>query len=365
MKRKLWRWSKGLVLGPGAAMCLLVPVLGAAPSAALDRPRQGRFAIPGRTDGQIVFVSWNVARGAGLEEIVSFLRAESPDVCLLQEVDVAARRTGLLDIPAEIARRLGYDFVFGAEYREMAEGGGGAPALHGQATLSRYPIVSARILRYRSQSEFWRPRWYVPNWSALQRRQGGRMALRVAIDTGAGKVVVYNTHLESRGPESRRAEQLDEVLEDARSLPPSVLAVIAGDLNTRDRPSEVILRASGAGFESAIPDEPPTAAPRPRSLVRSLYAGLLLRFGEDRARLQRTLDWFLLRGPAADLSGEVRASAGGSDHYPLVVRLRLQTASLEPRSGAAAQPPGGHPAATRAARTMPRAIASTLSSRLK
>ncbi len=339
MRRRLRRYPTSALASLGFTMLFLPPVSGDPPPPALDELRRGRFAVPAEPHGGLSLVCWNVARGANLEEVVRFLRAESPDVCVLQEADVGARRTGWRDVPAEIARRLGYDYVFGAEFLELGAGAGGSPAWHGQATLSRFPIVSAKILRYQMQSDFWEPRWYLPNLSALQRRQGGRMALRVTIDAGDGQVVLYNTHFESRGPESRRAQQMSELLDDVRSLPPGVAVVIAGDLNTRTRPSSTILLASELGFNSAILPETPTTAPRARSLATMFYPGRFLPFFlGDRTRLARTLDWVLVREPATVVGGEVRASATGSDHYPLVVRVCLRKSTVKQLDEAHAEP---------------------------
>jgi hypothetical protein len=54
------------------------------------------------------------------------------------------------------------NYAFGREFEELSQGSSGSPAYHGQATLSRWPLSNARLIRFREQSHFWRPRWYLP-----------------------------------------------------------------------------------------------------------------------------------------------------------------------------------------------------------
>ena len=107
-------------------------------------------------------VSWNVNRGLQLNGIIDFLQNSSADLILLQETDVNARRTRHRDIPQEIAHALRMNYIFGREFEELTQGTEASPAYHGQTTLSRLPLSNPRILRFRDQSTFWRPRWFIP-----------------------------------------------------------------------------------------------------------------------------------------------------------------------------------------------------------
>jgi hypothetical protein len=104
------------------------------------------------------------------------------------------------------------NYAFGIEFEELAEGSRGSPAYHGQTTLSPFPLTDCRI-RFRNQSRFWHPYWWVPRLPKLQRRVGGRMALLTHFRIGAIALAAYNLHLESRSDNVRRA-QLTELLED-------------------------------------------------------------------------------------------------------------------------------------------------------
>jgi len=102
-------------------------------------------------------VDWNINRGQQLPGIIDFLSGTNADILILQEVDINARRTHRLNIAEEIARKLQMDYVFGREFEELVQGSKNSPAYHGQATLSKWPISNARLIRFSKQSHFWQP----------------------------------------------------------------------------------------------------------------------------------------------------------------------------------------------------------------
>jgi endonuclease/exonuclease/phosphatase family metal-dependent hydrolase len=107
-------------------------------------------------------ISWNINRGQQLDDVIAFLTQEPADLVLLQEADLNAQRTNYRNVAQEIAQALSMNYVFGCEFQELTQGKQTSPAYTGQATLSRLPITTSRIIRFRRQSEFWHPRWYVP-----------------------------------------------------------------------------------------------------------------------------------------------------------------------------------------------------------
>src|ERR1041384_4862727 len=99
--------------------------------------------------------AWNIERGQRLEGVVSVLR-EPPlmsesDVLLLTELDYGMARSGNLHVTKELARALGAAYAFAPCYINLSKGSGlesGAEgenglALHGNAVLSRWPILRA------------------------------------------------------------------------------------------------------------------------------------------------------------------------------------------------------------------------------
>src|SRR5262249_31748484 len=142
-------------------------------------------------------LDWNIDRGTQLQAIMEFIKKAKADVILLQEVDLNAKRTHRLDVAREIAQALKLNFVFGKEFEELTQGSHASPAYQGQATLSPWPIKNARLIRFRRQTNFWRPHWYLPPIEPFQERLGGRIALVADIEVSNRTVTTYNLHLES------------------------------------------------------------------------------------------------------------------------------------------------------------------------
>ncbi len=256
---------------------------------------RGQYASEQAAPVQIV--SWNIERGLRLEEIKTWLKGQPPSLLLLQEVDVHARRSGGVHVADELAKTLATNFVLAAEFEELAQGSSSRPAYQGQAILTSLPFHEVRILRYREQSEFWRPRWFLPNKGPFQRRQGGRLALAAEMKVNGGELAVYNTHLESRGPESMRVNQIKEVIEDAKRYPATATVVIAGDLNVEGNGSPVLRAMEEAGFTKV--------------------AG-----GEITTKRGKPLDWIYARGPMRFTEAKVHADMQAADHFPVTAKVK-------------------------------------------
>jgi endonuclease/exonuclease/phosphatase family metal-dependent hydrolase len=250
-------------------------------------------------------LSWNIERGLQFGKILDFLRTVEADLLLLQEVDLNAHRTRYRDVAADLAHALNFNYAFGMEFQELSEGTAARPAYHGMATLSRWPITRARIIRFRRQSNFWHPRWYVPNLAAFQRRLGGRMALVADFAMHARRVVTYNLHLESRGNDALRLEQLNEVLEDCGRHVDQPTVIVAGDFNFDAGGGDAGTRLRNAGLRDAVglPGQPTTP---PKGVLAH----------------GRAIDWIFV-SEALDFRGRVHNNVGASDHYPVSATLAL------------------------------------------
>src|SRR6185312_10170277 len=115
----------------------------------------------------------------------------------------------------------------------------------------RLPVSRIRVIRFHEQSNWWRPRWFIPNVSLMQRRLGGRIALVEELRTTRGPVLVYDAHLESRSLGRIQVAQLREILADAHRVPASTPVILAGDFNTKYNAGEVQMILQQAGFRSA------------------------------------------------------------------------------------------------------------------
>lgn len=268
----------------------------------------GNFAPLGwavRPPSSIKVVDWNIDRGLRMSGIVEFLASSRADLIILQEVDLNARRTSRVNVAREISQKVKMNYVFGREFQELTQGSRNSPAYHGQATLSRWPLSNPRIVRFHRQSDFWRPRWFLPDIEPFQERIGGRMALISEVNINGRSLVVYNLHLESRGDDTLRCSQLDECLDDAaRAYKPDRRIILAGDLNMDVSRNAGADPARHAQFRNAFPERPaPTTPP-----------GLLLGHG-------RAIDWIFTRGSVQSIRPQVHSSVLASDHYPLSVTL--------------------------------------------
>lgn len=251
-------------------------------------------------------INWNIDRGLRLPEITEFLASQQADILVLQEVDLNARRTHRLNVAEELARKLQMNYVFGREFQELTQGSRTSPAYHGQATLSRWRLANPRIIRFRCQSGFWRPRWFLPHMEPFQERLGGRIALVTEVKILARTLMVYNLHLESRGNDAIRVSQLTEVLEDSGRRVPRLPTLIAGDLNSdvsRAVPGAAI---EDAGFLNALGLPAPVTTP-----------------GRGILQPGRSIDWAFIGGPIEAARGKVHSNVNASDHYPISFTLRF------------------------------------------
>jgi len=248
-------------------------------------------------------VNWNINRGLRLQPVIEFLASTKADVVLLQESDLNARRTHHLNVAMEIAKKLQMNYVFGREFQELTQGSRASPAFHGQATLSRWPLSNPRIIRFQKQSNFWRPRWFLPEIEPFQERIGGRLALVCETAIAGKRLVTYNLHLESKGDDALRCFQIGETLEDARRYDASTPVVLAGDFNLDMSSGPAANALNQAQFQDAFENQHAPTTP-----------GSFLEPG-------RTIDWIFTRGPIRASQPQVGRSVSASDHYPLLITL--------------------------------------------
>jgi endonuclease/exonuclease/phosphatase family metal-dependent hydrolase len=253
----------------------------------------------------IRIVDWNIDRGLKLPAIIGFLAEANADIVLLQEVDLNAERTHRLNIAREIAQKLRLNYVFAREFVELTQGSKTSPAWHGQATLSQWKISHPRVIRFQRQSNFWKPRWFLPNLEPFQERLGGRIALAAEIKIAGASIVAYNLHLESRANDELRLSQLEEVLRDAAAYDATRPLILSGDLNLNASKLGVTEVLARTGFRDAAPTAHVATTP-PRHLLDG----------------GRHIDWAFVRGPVQIDKSRVHNYVKASDHYPISFDLR-------------------------------------------
>jgi endonuclease/exonuclease/phosphatase family metal-dependent hydrolase len=231
-------------------------------------------------------VCWNIHHGRGLddrvdpERIAAELAALGADVACLQEVDVGVARSDRIDLPLELAQRLGFDAAFG---KNLDYQGGD----YGNAILSRWPIVEQHNLHF----DMLRPN-----------EQRGLLQARVNI---AGRDLwILSTHLDYRGDDAERRQNVAQILGRAAELGPAV--VLAGDFN--DVPQSAVHDALTAMFVDAFAvagggagDSYPATQPKKR------------------------IDWVLVKDRGALVPVAARTvPTAASDHRPVVIDLVLR-----------------------------------------
>lgn len=173
----------------------------------------------------IRIVSYNIHHGEGsdgvvdLNRIAAILKALSPDVVCLQEVDRDQPRSAHQDFPAVLAGLLDMQAVFDSN---LAWEGGE----YGNATLTRFPVASWQNIS-------------LPGPAGSEPRG----CLRTTIVVAGVEVDVLNTHLGLKSPE--RLDQVRFVTTQLSERP----TILLGDLN--DRPGSPPLRHLSAFFTEA------------------------------------------------------------------------------------------------------------------
>lgn len=270
---------------PGIALGLIVATvltgcgiqLGYAPKEVTVHRGRGAATAPATLDSLRV-VSWNIQYSQqvplALQEIRSDPRLAGADIFLLQEMDPEASRA--------LAEALGFYYVDGSASVHPHN-----KRLFGNAVLSRWPIVSDRVL-------------VLPHTTLLTGHR--RIALAAEIDLGAGRTLrAISVHTATM-----IMDQADR-FEQARALADSLgvgadLTLIGGDFNTVSAYEATrlrqIMRRVGLGAVRLPPG--PTIRNRYRKLPGSTPV----------------LDHLFVRGLTRGAAGVARQTKA-SDHYPV------------------------------------------------
>jgi endonuclease/exonuclease/phosphatase family metal-dependent hydrolase len=172
-------------------------------------------------------MTYNIHAGHGnLARTAEAIRALSPDIVALQEVDVHwSDRSAFVDQVAALAAALGMNAAFAPIYRIPNADSSKPPREFGVALLSRHRIVTWRndtLTRLSTQDS-----------NAMPAPAPGLLV--ATIEMRGALIRVFNTHLDYRADPAVRRRQVDEMVAAiARVTEP---LIVFGDLNaTPDAP---------------------------------------------------------------------------------------------------------------------------------
>jgi endonuclease/exonuclease/phosphatase family metal-dependent hydrolase len=185
--------------------------------------------------GAIRATAWNIERGTRFEGVVRVL-TEHPlmsesDVLLLTELDYGMARSGNLHVTRELARSLGAAYAFAPCYINLSKGSGlesGAEgenglALHGNAVLSRWPILRAWSVALPNGKDKMR---------GNEKRLGSQRAVVCDIEHPSGTLRAVSLHLDAHSSQRHRQRQMKVVLDFLEALTPRAPVLVGGDWNT-------------------------------------------------------------------------------------------------------------------------------------
>ncbi len=157
-----------------------------------------------------------------LEAIVAAIQTEEPDILVLNEVNRTRAINGYTEVLSLISIETKMPFILGNNY---------ADGQYGNALLTNLPVIE------------WDNTHFEHNTTET------RGVLRVVIETAAGPVTLYGTHLDHiASPKDVRQEQAAEVLDLWNQNPRSIFL---GDLNARPETPE-IQQIYAAGFVDVV-----------------------------------------------------------------------------------------------------------------
>jgi endonuclease/exonuclease/phosphatase family metal-dependent hydrolase len=179
-------------------------------------------------------VAWNIERGKRWRDVAGLLR-EHPELVdaelvLLNEVDIGMGRSGNVNVPRELARALGYNYVYcnfelllsPGDAFERGHDDPNRLAMHGAALLTRLPVSRLAAV---TLPEF------TDKFHADEKRLGGKRALMCEVLTGSGPVTVVVPHLDPFAGPRHRARQMQRVVRNLERWG-NHCVLLGGDLNT-------------------------------------------------------------------------------------------------------------------------------------
>lgn len=180
-------------------------------------------------------VAWNIERGIKLERIIHALSEHrflsGADVLLLTELDYGMARTANRFVAREIAAALRMNLAFAPCYLALNKGSGieahlegeNQQSLHGNALLSRFPLLGAHSLALPNGKD---------KMKGIEKRIGSQHAVVADVAHPAGMFRAVTLHLDAHSSRAHRHRQMRLLLDHLDTLKPDLPVLIGGDWNT-------------------------------------------------------------------------------------------------------------------------------------
>lgn len=198
---------------------------------------QGDYSeyLPVDTNNVICATAWNLERGIELDRIIQVLK-EHPvmsrsDLLLLTELDYGMARSANRYVAREIAEALGLYYAFAPCYLALSKGAGAEAevkgentlSLHGNAMMSRYPLLRVHSLALPNGKDKMRGR---------EKRLGTQRAIIADVDHPLGMFRAVTLHIDAHSTQSHRHLQMKILLDHLDSIKSPLPVLIGGDWNT-------------------------------------------------------------------------------------------------------------------------------------
>lgn len=270
-----------------------------------------------KVESTLRVAAWNAERLKYHAASVKLIAGRAPDILLLSEADIGMARSGNRHTVADLAGELGMGYVYGVEFLELGLGDDrerqwhagetNRIGFHGNAMLSRLPIIDPVLIRLDDGAVWWL------DARDDQRRLGFRMAIAARFELEDGPLLAVVAHLESKSDAADRAAQTRRLIDVVDEIAAGIPVILGGDLNTNALPVD----EADTWLSSPQLPEPlfRYAADTGYRWLESNTADATLRSRPDGTPKPpfRRIDWLFARGLSASNAATVPAlDASGS-----------------------------------------------------
>lgn len=196
----------------------------------------GEFASPTSAKIKTKFraLNWNLERGICLDGILEVLKThpelKNIDIFLAPETDLGMARSANRNVAREIAKHLGFNYVFAPCYLNLEKGSGMEAeveeenhlGLHGNAIFSRYPMKDFHLISLKNNKDKMRGK---------EKRLGNQQVAVVTVCLPGQDLRVVCAHLDAHSSKRHRRDQMRTILDGLRALP-ELPTLLGGDFNT-------------------------------------------------------------------------------------------------------------------------------------